>query len=311
MTSSFLDNLPDELKRSIISKLKKPSNISSFLSTNKSNNALISLYPVNHPNFTKAYIESLKVVSNQNASVTKIDPKKLLQKCTDLYESMKVEFSLPKRNTSFFFSRPTKTYTLPTKIYQKVQIFNKAIIIYLKMSIQNKCYLYYLAKIISLKSGLSDLFGRGVRKYIVIEFELYKLYIISYFLKPNRQYSRSQLCDAAYWMLNFSRNGIVGNVAKAAPAQILCASFIHYYFSNSAESLADFIQTYNNTTPSQKFIKSPTDDKNDILSQCIVFMLTNNKAVSCFTKDACALDLSLIDTEQDYKQLHQTTLAAE
>lgn len=293
-----MDSLPEELKMSIISKLKNPKDIGSFLSTNKLNKKLIDLYPTNHPNFIKAYNDSLKTVATRKISISKIDPDALLKKCEALYEYMNVEFVLPKKS---------KTYILPTNVYQKVQIFNKAIVIYLKMIIKDNSYIYYLSKIISFKSGLVDLYGiRAVRKYALIEFELYKLYILSYLLKPSALYSKEHLRDAAYWIFEFSRDGITGFVAKARPSQIVCAAFIKYYFSNSSKSLADFITTYKNT-PSQNFIISSIS-KEKILKQCIVFMLTDKHAVSTFTKEACALDLSLIEPTQDYKKLYNTTI---
>lgn len=273
-----MENSLEELKQLIIS----------------SNYRKVALHPTNHPNFTEYYRKSVKVA---NISCKNVDTKQLLQKCSDLYEYMKVEFSLANSTTK---------YILPTNVYQKVQIFNKAINIYLTL---NKNYnIYSLAQIVSFKSGLTDLYGIiGARKYIVIEFELYKFYIISYLLAPNSLYEDKHLCEAAYWVLRFSRDGIIGYVNKAHPSQILCAAFIYYYFSNSQTALEEFITTYKNT-PSQNFITDITADKETLLKQCIVFMLTDKHAVSTFTKEACALDLSLIEPTQDYKKLYNTTI---
>jgi hypothetical protein len=102
----------------------------------------------------------------------------------------------------------------------------------------------------------------------------------------------------------YSKEGISGYVTKAHPEQLLCSTFMHYYFNNTEESLEEFLKLASSLTKNP--IRSINKDK--LLKYYLNFMIIEEKSISTFTKQANDVDLSLIDLKEDYKRTYLSKL---
>lgn len=290
--SSFIQKLPTDTKR-LINDYLTVRESRNFRSTNKENRTLPPILPsyfINNDKFITAYKSSLFLASKKQRSLiskTQIpELKDLMAYYSNIYED------------------------ISRKDYLKVQLFNKGILIYLQIIDKeyNDHYIFGLAQLISEKSGLVDVFGiNGVKKYRLIEFELYKLYIMRYILKPSKKYNIKSLRDAVYMIKYYSENGIPGYVKKATPTQLLWATFLNYYFNNTDSTREEFNKLYSLT-------KNPIIDirksKDDILQQYAEFMIKcGDRLKSVFLETSNNSNLSLIDENQDYKKLYLSNIS--
>ena len=294
--------LPDDIIYRIHSGLK-PRDSNNLRSTNRANIQLSKVplyYSTNHINFRKAYSDAVQFASAQTSLISR---KKPTLDSLIVYYSNVSDNIIPTITLS-----NNKRYVLSQKDYSKVQIFNKGILIYLqilKKGVNYNHYIYGLAQVISHKSRLSDVFSSDrIKKYRIIEFELYKLYVVSYLLQPTSKYNIEYLKDATYMIKYYSKAGIPGYVTEAHPKQLLCSTFMHYYFNNTEESLQEFLKL------ASSFTKNPirSINKDKLLKYYLNFMIIEEKSISTFTKQANDVDLSLIDLKEDYKRTYLSTL---
>jgi hypothetical protein len=279
-----LEKLPDDLKHLISAKLI-PYDLNNLRATNKSNRTLQKkplYYSSNHEKFIKAYSDALKFAGKQQTCL-------ISKKIPELQSLINYYSEVSNSSKPIITLSNNRRYTLSGKEQQKKQIYNKGILIYLQILKKGDYnhYIYGLALLISAKSCLRLFNDEQKHKYRTIEFELYKLYIMSYLVKRTQHYDMKHLQDASYMIKHYSEKGIPEYVSVADPQQQLCANFIRYYFNINLSTHKEF----NNLLISTKdpFIKNDTD----IYEQCLDFMIKEGKYVSVINPKS--IDLSLIE----------------
>jgi len=263
------ENLPHDLKNLINSHLT-PYYSNNLRATDKSNRTLTKTplyYSTNNIHFIKAYSDALKFAGT---------PRKI----PDL-ASLIAHYS-QRENPTITLSN-NRTYPLSKKANHKLQIYNKGILIYLQILKKGNYdhYIYGLALLISEKSCLTQ-----KHKYRTIEFELYKLYVMSYLIKPTQHYDMKYLTDASYMIKHYSKVGIPGYVSVASDSQLLCATFIRYYFNKNPSTYKEFNDLFRITT--NPFIIT---NETDIYEQCMKFMIEDGG----YYVSPKLIDLSLIE----------------
>ena len=308
--TNFISNLPPDLQKKIAFSTNPIYSNRLRSAAKMSIHAMPLSYSTNNIQFKEAYYNATYIISKHSSVIVNdiVPPlHALIKKYDIIYDNATI-----------------------TDI-KKFSLYNKGILLYLQIinkSVNNNYYLYGLAQVFSYKSGLQDLADIETPikskipwfnqiKYRIIELELYKMYVLSYLLKPNVKYDTTYLRTAIDVIKYYDENGITSYVKKASHSQLLCTMFLNYYFWNTDDALDTFLNTflkyYADTTINpivitltEKMRKASKINKIElkeivitlkphILKNCIEFMINNELSISQFTPKAIALDLSLID----------------